>query len=269
MSNSSKTDVQLRNHLKSIGVYTDAEVESQVGDALQKGLVSRAGVTENDALDAAGRAWDLVKGEKVDDEEPDGDEDEGDGEDEPDGDEPMASDEGAEMIAKALTKALGGPMRSIASELRKQKARTDRVEKMVESIGDLAKALKNEVVGQRLEKGGSSNNELVQRIDKLGAYLMKAITGPRGDFRGVDATQFAAVAAPGDNNNKPDDKNLEKAIVINRQAFLGWLGREQKAALQRGDQARASALYKATMSIDATTTNDELAAHASSLGFSA
>lgn len=268
MSNSSKTDVQLRNHLKSIGVYTDADVESQVSDALEKGLVSRAGVTENDALDAAGRAWDLVKGEKVNDAETDGDE-EGEGEEggEDEGDEPMASDEGAEMIAKALTKALGGPMRSIASELRKQKARTDRVEKMVESIGDLAKALKNEVVGQRLEKGGSSNNELVQRIDKLGADLMKAITGPRGDFRGVDATQFAAVQAPGD-NNKPDDKNLEKAIV-NRQAFLGWLGREQKAALQRGDQARASLLYKATMSIDATTTNDELAAHASSLGFSA
>lgn len=275
-----KTDVETREDLTNLGIFSDEEIEVKVGDLLAKGTIvpykAPAEPTDTEAeikrLDDLALNWELEKGGDEDEdeghEEPDGDEyqpaDEGDG----DGDEDDA-DGGAKMVAKALTDTLSGPLQTLAKAItnigERQKRSEAKVMQRMTRVGDTVKGLLD-ITRADLAKGSRDNGvgAIVARIDSLEKALGRQIQGPRGDYRGVRAGEYEAIDHPGDKADE-DDKSLVKAI--NPRALTAFMLVEQKKALDDGDQMKAAALHKAAFSIDATTPNDELSRYATQFGF--
>lgn len=274
-----KTDVETREGLVELGIFSEEEIEAKVGDMLAKGTIvpykAPAEPTDTEAelkrLDELALNWELEKGGDEDEdechEEPDGDEyqpdDEGDG----DGDEDDA-DGGAKMVAKALTDTLSGPLQTLAKAItnigERQKRSEAKVMRRMTRVGDTVNGLLD-ITRADLAKGSRDNGvgAIVARIDSLEKALGRQITAPRGDYRGMRADEFAAIKAGGD--DQPADKTLVKGI--DPRALANHLLAEQRKAIQEGDQNKASALHKAVTTIDQTTPNAELAQYATQYGF--
>lgn len=252
---SKKTETEFRTALAELEVYSEDEIATQVELALTKGTIVRDPVApqgfdaEVQALDRAALAWGLEKAASHD--EPDGDEGDEDDEDgyEPDGDEDEDDVEGMQKaLGEAITAAVGGALAPLKRDIALIKGR-------VEAVGDLTKAL---VSTQRasLEKGGGLGH-VMARLDAI----ERALTGARGDFRGVAPGDFEPVLHPG-------DQGLKKGTSVDAGQLKGFLLSRQKAA-QATDPVLAGQLHKALMGIDQTTTSEELAGIAQHFGFKA
>lgn len=255
---SKKTETEFRTALAALEVYSEDEIATQVEQALAKGTIVNDDATsprEFDAevskLDRAALAWGLEKAASHD--EPDEDEDEPDG-DEPDEDEDDEDEDDVESMQKALgeaiTAAVGGALAPLKRDLALIKGR-------IEGVGDLTKAL---VSSHRasLEKGGGGMGRVMARLDAI----ERALTGARGDFRGVAPGDFEPIPHPG------DGQGLNKGAGVDAGQLKGFLLSRQKAA-QATDPALAGQLHKALMGIDQTTTSGELAGIAQRFGFKA
>lgn len=278
-----KTDVATREELASLGIFSAEEIDVKVSDLLAKGTIvpyePPAEPTGTEAeiarLDALALNWELEKGGDEDGDEDDEAEPEEDPDDKnnngvPDDEEDGSyADDGANMVAKALTDTLSGPLQMLAKAITdigsRQKRHEAKVMRRMTVVGDSVKGIL-EITRADLAKGSRDNGvgAIVRRIDSLEKALGAQITGPRGDYRGVRAGDFEPVAHPGDGNGE-DDKDLAKAI--NPRTLTNFMLVEQKKALDDGDQVKAAALHKAVFSIDATTSNDELSRYATQFGF--
>lgn len=229
------------------------------------------------ALDAAAEGWALSKAEcKTEDKNEDGDKDEdadaGDGEAlsyEPDEDdketEPDEDDKpepdmkksfgiDAEDAAVLLAKAVGAEVETktlpLEEMLTKAFAKIDALANRLESLGDITYAMA-EAQRFNMAKGQtpvtvqappapapivSVDPDITARLDRI----EKAIRAPVGGYRGVyDASQFEAIAHPGDANGS----QLAKASV-NANYVQEQLLEMRKAALSRNESGMAERLHK-------------------------
>jgi len=248
---SKKTETEFRTALAALEVYSQDEIATQVEQALAKGTIVNDATApqgfdaEVSELDRAALAWGLEKAAPHD--EPDGDEDEPDGdESDEEGEDDVESMQKA--LGEAITAAVGGALAPLKRDLALIKGR-------IEGVGDLTKAL---VSSHRasLEKGGGGMGRVMARLDAI----ERALTGVRGDFRGVAPGDFEPIPHPGD--------DLNKGAGVDAGQLKGFLLSRQKAA-QATDPALAGQLHKALMGIDQTTTSGELAGIAQRFGFKA
>jgi hypothetical protein len=253
---SKKTETEFRTALAALEVYSEDEIATQVEQALTKGTIVRdpaapqAFEAEVQALDRAALAWGLEKAASHD--EPDGDEGESEEDDEDEGESEEDDEDDFKGMQKALGEAIAAAVGGALAPLRRDIAL---VKGRVEAVGDLTKAL---VSTQRasLEKGGGLGH-VMARLDAI----ERALTGPRGDFRGVAPGDFEPIPHPG-------DQDLKKGTSVDAGQLKGFLLSRQKAA-QATDPVLAGQLHKALMSIDQTTTSEELAGIAQHFGFKA